>query len=78
MAFCIDVFSRMIIGWRAAESMTTDLVLHALEMGIWRRRHTGHDLQGLISPFRRAVRVAATRSAAPRAGTAPWPRCESR
>jgi len=29
VAFCIDVFSRMIIGWRAAESMTTDLVLDA-------------------------------------------------
>jgi putative transposase len=48
VAFCIDVFSRMITGWRAAKSMTTDLVLDALEMGIWQRRHTGHDLQGLI------------------------------
>jgi putative transposase len=33
VAFCIDVFSRMITGWRAAKSMTTDLVLDALEMG---------------------------------------------
>jgi putative transposase len=38
----------MITGWRATKSMTTDLVLDALEMGIWQRRHTGHDLQGLI------------------------------
>src|SRR5215213_8596061 len=48
VAFCIDVFSRMITGWRTAKSMTTDLVLDALEMGIWQRRYTGHDLPGLI------------------------------
>jgi putative transposase len=42
------VFSRMITGWRAATSMTTDLVLDALEMGIWQRRRTGHDLHGLV------------------------------
>jgi putative transposase len=48
VAFCIDVFSRMITGWRAAKSMTTDLVLDALEMGIWQRRGQGHDLQGLV------------------------------
>ena len=48
VAFCIDVFSRMITGWRAAKAMTTDLVLDALEMGIWQRRGQGHDLQGLV------------------------------
>ena len=48
VAFCIDVFSRMITGWRAAKSMTTDLVLDALEMGIWQRQRVGHDLQGLV------------------------------
>jgi putative transposase len=30
----IDAFSRRILGWRAAISMTTDLVLDALEMAI--------------------------------------------
>ena len=34
VAFCIDIFSRMITGLRAAKSMTTDLVLDALAMGI--------------------------------------------
>ena len=48
VGFCIDVFSRMITGWRAAKSMTTDLVLDALEMGIWQRQRQGHDLQGLV------------------------------
>jgi putative transposase len=28
--------------------MTTDLVLDALEMGIWQRQRHGHDLQGLV------------------------------
>jgi putative transposase len=48
VAFCIDVFSRLITGRRAAKSMTTDLVLDALEMGIWQRKRQGHDLQGLV------------------------------
>ena len=48
VAFCIDVYSRMITGWRAARSMTTDLVLDALEMGIWARARDGHDLSGLV------------------------------
>lgn len=38
----------MITGWRAARSMTTELVLDALEMGIWQRRRQSHNLQGLV------------------------------
>jgi putative transposase len=37
VAFVIDVFSRLLVGWRAAASMRTELVLDALEMAIWRR-----------------------------------------
>jgi putative transposase len=48
VAFCIDVFSRMIIGWRAARSMTTDLVLDALKTGIWQRQRQGQSIQGLV------------------------------
>jgi putative transposase len=48
VAFCIDVYSRMITGWRAAQSMTTDLVLDALEMGIWQRQRDRHSIQGLV------------------------------
>jgi putative transposase len=36
-AFVTDVFSRRIVGWRTAYSMTTDLPLDALEMAIWAR-----------------------------------------
>jgi putative transposase len=45
VAFVIDVFSRMIVGWRVASSMTTDLVLDTLEMAIWRRNDT---VEGVI------------------------------
>jgi putative transposase len=48
VAFCVDVYSRMITGWRASRSMTTDLVLDALEMGIWARQREGHSVQGLV------------------------------
>ena len=49
VAFVFDVFSRMILGWRAATSMRTDLVLDTLEMAIWNRgRHGISDLTGLV------------------------------
>jgi putative transposase len=38
-AFVTDVFSRRIVGWRTAASMTTPLVMDALEMAIFSRRH---------------------------------------
>jgi len=41
VAFVIDVFSRMIVGWRAARSMSADLTLDALEQAIWARDITG-------------------------------------
>jgi len=37
VAFVIDVFSRRIVGWRAAASMRTDLALDALEQAIYDR-----------------------------------------
>jgi transposase InsO family protein len=40
VAFVIDVFSRMIVGWRAATSMSASLVLDALEQSIWARGAT--------------------------------------
>jgi putative transposase len=46
VAFIIDVYSRRLVGWKAARPMTTALVLDALNMAAWTRRHTG--LDGLI------------------------------
>lgn len=50
VAFVIDAFSRRIVGWRAATSMTTALVLDALEHALFTRAREGiTDLSGLIS-----------------------------
>jgi putative transposase len=46
IAFVTDVFSRRIVGWKAARSMTTTLVLDALNMSAWIRRH--NDVHGVI------------------------------
>ena len=44
LAFLIDVFSRMIVGWQIATHMRTDLVLDALRMALGTRR-PGADVQ---------------------------------
>jgi hypothetical protein len=41
VAFVIDAYSRRILGWRAATSMKTGLVLDALEQALWTRRRDG-------------------------------------
>src|SRR5271167_4900196 len=46
VCFITDAFSRMIVGWRVATHMRTDMVLDALEMARWRR---GTVLEGLVS-----------------------------
>jgi putative transposase len=49
VAFVIDAYSRRIVGWRAATSMRTALVLDALEQAIWTRQRGGaSSLAGLI------------------------------
>ena len=49
VAFVIDAYSRRILGWRAASSMKTALVLDALEQALWTRRRDGlGDLAGLV------------------------------
>jgi putative transposase len=45
-AFVIDVYSRRLVGWKAARSMTAALVVDALNMAAWTRRHTTFD--GLV------------------------------
>jgi putative transposase len=49
VAFIIDAYARRILGWKAATSMKTDLVLDTLEMAIFTRVREGiNDLSGLI------------------------------
>ena len=40
VAFVIDVFARMIVGWRASNSLATDLALDALEQALYSRPDT--------------------------------------
>ena len=46
VCFIVDAFSRMIVGWRVAAHMRTDMVLDALEMARWSR---GTRLEGLVA-----------------------------
>jgi putative transposase len=48
VAFVVDTFSRRIVGWSAATSKATALVLGALEMGLWQRDRAGQDRSGLV------------------------------
>jgi putative transposase len=49
VAFVIDAYSRRILGWRAATTMRTSLVLDALEQALWTRRRDGaENLAGLV------------------------------
>ncbi len=49
VAFVLDAYSRRILGWRAAASMRTSLVLNALEQAVWARTRDGvADLSGLV------------------------------
>jgi putative transposase len=46
VAFVVDVFSRRIVGWKAARTMHASLVIDALNMAAWTRR--GVDIDGVI------------------------------
>ncbi|MBB3053065.1 transposase InsO family protein [Prauserella isguenensis] len=49
VAFVIDAYARCILGWRTSTSMTTGLVLDAIEQAIWTRNRYGTtDLAGLV------------------------------
>lgn len=51
LAVVIDLYSRRIVGWSMQSRQTTDLVLQALLMAVWRRKPKGkvltHSDQGL-------------------------------
>jgi len=59
VAFVIDVFARRIVGWRAARSMHTELVLDALEQALWSRRASAglvhHSDRGCQGEFKRLL-----------------------
>ena len=45
VCFIVDAFSRMIVGWRVASHMRTEMVLDAIEMARWSRGHRHADLR---------------------------------
>lgn len=63
VAFVLDVYSRMIVGWQVSTRLYTDLALDALRMGVWRRERAGQDLTGLIHHSDRGVQYRAIRYA---------------
>jgi len=48
VAFIIDAYSRMVVGWQASRSLRSDLAIDALEMAMFNRRRTGAALSGLV------------------------------
>ena len=43
VAFVVDAYARRILGWRSGTSMTTQLVLDALEQAVWTRQREHRD-----------------------------------
>lgn len=58
VAFIIDAFSRMIVGWRVATTLRAELALDALEMAVWARQG---GLDGLVHHSDRGVQYLAVR-----------------
>jgi putative transposase len=49
VAFVVDAYARRILGWRCGSSMTTQLVLDALEQAVWTRQRTGAALDSVVA-----------------------------
>ena len=49
MAFVVDAFARRIIGWRTGTSMSTQLVLDALDQAVWTRQPDGGSLNSVVA-----------------------------
>ena len=59
VAFVVDVFARVVVGWAVSASLRADLALAALEMGIFSRR--GQDLSSLVHHSDRGVQFLSVR-----------------
>jgi putative transposase len=63
VAFVIDAYARRIIGWRTAPTMTTAIVLDALEQAIWTRTRTGATLASVVAHSDRGSQYTSIRYA---------------
>lgn len=61
VAYVIDVYARMIVGWRVSNSLKTAIALDALEQAIWVRRCGPTELAELIHHSDRGVQYLAIR-----------------
>jgi putative transposase len=61
VAFIIDVYSRMVVGWQASRSLRSDLAIDALEMAVWNRQRLGADLSALTHHSDRGVQYLSVR-----------------
>ncbi len=61
VAFIVDVFSRMVVGWQASRSLRSDLAIDALEMAIFNRQRAGADLSDLVHHSDRGVQYLSVR-----------------
>jgi putative transposase len=61
VAFVIDAFARRIIGWRCGSSMSTQLVLDALEQAVWTREREGSSLDSVVAHTDRGSQYTAIR-----------------
>ena len=60
VAFIVDVFSRMVVGWQASRSLRSDLAIDALEMAVHNRGRTD-SLEGLVHHSDRGVQYLSVR-----------------
>lgn len=61
VAFIVDVYSRMVIGWQASRSLRSDLAIDALEMAVFNRQRAGADLGRLVHHSDRGVQYLSIR-----------------
>ncbi len=63
VVFVIDAYARRIIGWRTATTMTTAIVLDALEQAIWTRTRAGATLASVVAHSDRGSQYTSIRYA---------------
>jgi putative transposase len=63
VAFVVDAYARRILGWRTATTMSTAMVLDALEQAIWTRNRAGADLHQLVAHSDRGSQYTSIRYA---------------
>jgi transposase InsO family protein len=61
VAFVIDVFARVIVGWHAARSLTSELALHALEQALYDRDADRDAARALVHHSDRGVQYLSIR-----------------